>query len=94
MLQNPFLEHGDAIPQRQRLRLIVGDVHHRRDELAVQTRQLYPGLDAQLGVKIRKWLVEQEGERLAHDRATECDALTLSTGELGRLAIEQRIQTE
>ena len=52
-------------------------------------RVIWARLDAQLGIKIRERLVKEEDLRLAHDGATDGDALTLTTGELLRLAIEQ-----
>ncbi len=51
-------------------------------------------LHAQLGVEIRKRLVHEERLRLADDRAAKRDPLPLTTGQLSRLAIEQRVQAE
>ncbi len=45
--------------------------------------------DAQLGVEVGQRLVHQEDGRLAHDRATQRDALALAAGELLGLAVEQ-----
>ena len=52
----------------------------------VQLDQLGAHGGAQLGVEIGKRLVEQEGLRLAHQRAAQRDALALAAGELRRLA--------
>ena len=46
-------------------------------------------LHAQLGVEIGQGLVEQKDFGVAHDRAPHSDPLTLSAGELTRLAVEQ-----
>ncbi len=45
--------------------------------------------DAKLGIEVRERLVEQEGLRLAHDRAAHRHALPLAAGELCRLPLEQ-----
>src|SRR5437764_3272908 len=60
----------------------------------MQTRKLDAGLHAKLGIEIGERLVEEESERLAHDGASERDALPLATGELGGFPIEASIETE
>src|SRR5689334_8178168 len=62
---------------------------HRGLELAVQARELDAGPRAQRRVEVRERLVEQEGARLLHDRASDGDALALPAGKLSRLAVEQ-----
>ena len=56
----PSLQQHDAVGQRHRLDLVVGDVDHRRAELLVQALDLAAHLVAQLGVEIGQRLVEQE----------------------------------
>ena len=75
--------------ERHRLDLVVGDVDHRRLQPRVQRRELGAGRDAQLGIEVRQRLVEQEGGRVAHDRAADGDALALAARELAGPAVEQ-----
>ena len=87
-----ILQHHDALAERHRLDLVVGDVDHGGAELAMQARDLHAHRHAQLGVEVGQRLVEQEHLRLAHQRAAERDALALAARQRGRLAIEQRFQ--
>ena len=88
------LHHRDPVGQRQRLDLIVGDVDHRVAELLVQLLDLDPQFVAQLGVEVGQRLVEQEHVDVAHQRAADGDALALAAGELGGLALQQRIELQ
>ncbi len=63
-------------------------------ELVAQPGQLGPHLHAQLGVEVGQRLVHQERLRLAHHRPAHRDALALAARELGRLAVEQRLEAE
>ena len=60
----------------------------------MQTFDLSSHLDAQLGIKIRERFVQQQYARLAHERSAERDALSLSTGKLAGLALQQRLEIE
>ena len=60
----------------------------------MQRRQLAAHLAAEGGVQVRERLVEQEDARLAHDRATDRDALPLASRELARASVEQCRETE
>ena len=84
----------DAVGQRHRLDLVVGDVDERRRELLVQLLDLGAHLDAQLGVEIGERLVEEEDLRVAHDGAAHGDALSLAAGELARAALEEVVEAE
>ena len=53
----------------------------------MQARDLHAHRQAQLRVEVRQRLVEQEHLRLAHQRATERDALALAAGQRARLAL-------
>ena len=55
---------------------------------------LDPQFVAQLGVEIGERLVEQEDVDIADQRAADGDALALAAGELGRLAVEQRLELQ
>src|SRR5208282_2691340 len=82
------VEHDDLVGHGHRLDLVVGDVDHRRLQRVVQFADLDPHLHPERRVEIGERLVEQERLRLAHDRAPDGDALTLTARELARLAVE------
>ena len=64
----------------------VDERHADVAHLALDPLQLDLHLLAQLQVERAERLVEQEQRRRVDDRAGECDALTLPTGELHGLA--------
>ena len=88
LLQHARAHDGDAVAERHRLGLVVGDVDRRRRRGALQPRDLRAHLHAQLRVEVRQRLVHQERLRVAHDRAAHRDALALAAGEVRRLAVE------
>jgi hypothetical protein len=55
----------------------------------MQLDQLGTHADAQLGIQIRKRLVEEESDRIANQGAAESDALALPAGQLAGLARQQ-----
>ena len=81
--------HRDALSERHRLRLVVGDVHGRDAEPLMQLRERRAHADAELRVEVRERLVEQERLRLADDRAAHRDALPLAARQLRRPPLEQ-----
>ena len=88
----PVAHHGDALPERHRLGLVVRDVDRRHAEPGVELRERRAHPDAELRVEVRERLVHQERARLAHDRAAHRDALALAAGQLRRLAVEQLLE--
>ena len=94
LLQHASAQDRDALAERHRLDLVVGDVDGRHAQPLVQARELGPHRDAQLGVEVAQRLVHQERLRLAHDRAAHRDALALAAGQLARLALEHLLQAE
>ena len=94
LLEQAFVHDGDPLAHRHRLDLVVGDVDDGRLEPLVESRDLGARLDAQLGVEVGERLVHQEHRGLAHDGATERDALALAAGELLRLAIEELVELD
>ena len=88
-LLNVSLVHDDdAGGHRHGFRLVMGDVNRRRVETVVKFDNLGTHLDAKLGIEIGKRLVHEEDFRVAHDCATEGDALALATGKGFVLAVE------
>ncbi len=43
----PWLKYHDAVGQRHRLDLVMGDIDHGRTKIAVELCDLQPGVDAQ-----------------------------------------------
>ncbi len=78
-LNDVSLDHdGDAARHRHRLGLVMGDVDKRGFQLAMQLGELGAHMHAQLGVQVGQRLVEQKPERLAHDGASDRNALPLA----------------
>ena len=81
--------HGDAIAERQRLVLVVGDEDRRHRDLPLQRLQPHPGPVAQLGVEVGERLVEQQQARRRRQRPGQRDALLLAARQLVRVALGQ-----
>src|SRR5204863_7873218 len=92
LLDLALVEYGDAIRHRQRLALIVRDVHERDAEPALQTLELDLHLFAQLEVECTQRLVEQQNLRLVDQRAGERYALTLASRQLRRTSLAVRTE--
>src|SRR5690606_27595706 len=89
LLDEAAFQDGDAVGERHRLDLVVGDVDHRVGELLVRPLDLDAQLRPKLGVEVGERLVEQKHVDIAHQRAANGDALALAAGKLRRLALEQ-----
>jgi hypothetical protein len=92
LLDAAAVEEGDAVRERARLGLVVGDEDHRHAELAMQAPDLELHLLAQLLVERRERLVHQHDARLEHERARERDALLLAARELLGLSFRELAQ--
>ena len=84
----PAVAHdGDAVGERQRLGLVVGDIEHGQvRQVAVQPRELLDHVAADLRIERRQRLVEQQHARTHGERARDGDALLLAAGEFARIA--------
>src|SRR4051812_40219729 len=80
LLDASAFEHDDAVGQSHGFDLIVSHVKDRRLELLMKLSDRDAHGPAQLGVKVREWLVEEKDFRIAHDRATDRHALPLTAG--------------
>jgi hypothetical protein len=85
------VEHGDQIPERQGLDLIVRDVEHRGLHPLLEPLELCAHPRAHGRVQVRERLVEQEHRGMADHRAGQGGALPLAPGQLGRAAVEQPV---
>ena len=94
LFHQAVMHDHDAVGERHRLDLIVGDVDGRGLQALMQFLDLGAHGDAKLGVEIRERLVEQENLRITHDRPAHGDALTLPAGELARITVEQKGKSE
>ena len=70
------------------------DVDGGDAQLRLNLLQLIAHLIAELRIEVAKRLVQQEHLRIAHKRTSQCHTLTLTAGELRRLAVKQFIQTQ
>ena len=97
-----LFEHGRACPRRRgrsscrsrRPREVVRDENERRAEALDQTNELALELDARNRIERAEWLIDQDERRLRGERASDADALPLSTGELVRKATAERVGVE
>ena len=94
LLDQAALHDGDAVGERHRLDLVVGDVDHGVGQPLVQPLDLDAQLRAQLGVEVGQRLVEQEDVDVAHQRTADRHALALAAGQLRRLALQQRLDLQ
>ena len=83
----PTVQYHDPVGHRHRLDLIVGDVDHRRIEVAVQLAQLDPHVTSERGIEIRQRLVEEKHFGFTHDRPPNRNALTLTARQLPGLQL-------
>ena len=88
----PSVHDRDHVRQGERLGLIVGDVDGGEPELALNALEFEAHALAQLGVEVRKRLVEQEELRLHDERPRQGEALLLAARELGRGAVREIIE--
>ena len=88
LLHDPAAHHHDAVAERHRLGLVVGDVEGGGGQRLLDPRDLGAHLHAQLGVEVGQRLVHEERLGAAHDRPAHRDPLALPAGEVGRLAVE------
>ena len=75
------MHHGDAVGDRRRLLLVVGDVDGGGVETLVQAPHLGPQLHPEISLEVAERLVHEEHLRRAHDGAAERHALALTARE-------------
>ena len=89
LLHLAIAHDDDAVGQRHRLDLIMGDVKHRLAHPALQQGDFLAHAGAQLGVKVRQRLIQQKHRRIADQRPAKRDALHLPARQLTGLTIQQ-----
>src|SRR3954453_13853599 len=89
----PVVEHGDPVAHRQRLVLVMSDEDKRDAELALQSFELDLHLLAQLSVECTERLIQKQHAWALHQRAGECNALSLTSGELSGSAVAVPLET-
>ena len=80
----PAVHQADAVGQRQRLVLVVGDEHDGRAGFAMQPLDLDLHRLPQLAVERAERFVHQDQRRPIDQAACQCDALLLPAGQLAR----------
>ncbi len=93
-LELAAVDDGNAIAHRQRLFLIVRDVHERNTQLLLVAADFHFHLVAQLAVEIGQGLVEQQQRRMGDEATAERHALLLAARELIGIAIHQPTQRQ
>ena len=89
LLDAPVAHDGQAVTERQRLRLVMGDEHGGEAEATVELVDLGAHLVAQAGIEVAQRFVEQDEVGSSDETAGEGDALLLTTAELRRVAVEK-----
>ena len=84
LLDAPVAHDGQAVTERERLGLVVGDEHRGEAEAAVELVDLGAHLVAQAGVEVAQRLVEQHEVGSGDEATGEGDALLLTAAELRR----------
>ena len=88
----PSRMHGDAVAERHRLDLVVGDVDHRRARAAAAARRSRRA-SGRAAWRRGSTAARRAGTpRLADDRAAHRDPLALAARELPRLAVEELVE--
>src|SRR4029078_243127 len=86
--------YDDDIGDRERLGLIVGDIHDRYAEILLKRANLLAHRPSQARVKVGERLVEQQNIRLEDERARHRHPLLLPPGHLGRQAWTKPLQAD
>ena len=94
LLHPSAVHQHDAVGDRQRFLLIVGDEEARHADLLVQSPKPVPEPGAHPGVERPERLVEQEHPRTGGQGARQRDALALAAGELGRQPALQPLELD
>ena len=94
LLDDSVVHHDDLVGHRHRFDLVMCHVDRRGLQALVQFLDLGAHLHAQLGIEVRQRLIEQEHLRIAHDCASHRDTLTLASGQLARIPVEQFAEAE
>ncbi len=84
LVDHAGVHHGDAVGHGQRLTLVVGHVHERDADLALDALEFHLHLLAQLQVERAERLVEQQRPRPVDQGPGQRDALLLAAGHLPR----------
>ena len=81
------MHHGDPVAHRERLFLVVGDVHEGDPDLGLDALQLDLERAPEFQVERTQRLVEEQHVRPVDQRPGERDALLLAAGQLVRAAL-------
>jgi hypothetical protein len=94
LLDPALVEDRDAVGERERFLVIVGDEDRGQAELVVDLAQRAAQLAPDLGVERSERLVEQQDARVAGERPGERDALALAARQLARVALAEAGQLD
>ena len=94
LLDVPGPEDEDFFRKGHGFHLIVRHVDAGGRQTLMQAAQFDAHLVAEVGVKVRERLVEEEDARLAHDGPAHGHALALAAGKLLRHPLKQTVEPE
>ncbi len=89
LLHAAVMHDGEAIGNRERLFLVVGDENRGEAQTPLERANFLAHFGAQLGIEIRERFVEQEHVGTNRQRAGDRHALLLTARELARVAVGQ-----
>ena len=81
-----FDDHADLVGQGRRVLEVVGDEQDRNVEAGEQLLQLRADIGFRMGVQRRERFVEEQGLRVAGERARERHPLALATGKVSGMS--------
>ena len=94
-LHDSALAHdGDAVAERERFRLIVGDVDRGQGELVEELFEILEEAVAQPPVERAERLVQKEHARLGRESTREGHALTLAAGQRSDGAVLEAVEAD
>src|SRR6266487_3659210 len=94
LLDDARVEKRDARAHRHGFHLVMCHVDERCLDALVDLGDFRAGLHAQFRIQVRKWFIQEEDLRIAHDGSAKCNTLALTAGEFFGLTLEKILQTE
>ena len=89
----PVSHLDDPIGQGSGVLSVVGDVDSRQPERALQAVELATKRRPQVGVEAGEGLIQQKQTWLPDERSRQCRSLLLSTRDLVRVSVRQRVNS-
>src|SRR5207253_6092609 len=94
LVHDTFIQHHDPVAHGHGFHLIMRNIDGGRTDATVKALELFARGSSELGIEVGERLVEQKYGGFAHDGPRQSHALALSSGELARLAIQERANSQ